>query len=366
MLLSTLAAASFIATASAHATFQDFWVNGVDQGACCVRLPLSNNPVTDVTSTDLACNVNATPSSGICTVPGESSDEDLTLVMLIILKAGSTVTVEMHQQPGDRTCANEAIGGDHYGPMQVYLAKVDNALTAVGSSQSWFKIAEMGMPSSDPDYWGTEVLNDNCGHYTVTIPKDIANGNYLLRAEVIALHVASGLDGAQFYMSCYQINVTGGGTATPAGVSLPGAYSATDPGILINIYQQLNSYTIPGPQPYETTSPAVATTAWPTTATWNTASQPTTIPVGVCSGAVGTATGTTSATSKATGTTGTTGTTSSSTSKTTTTTSTSASATSTGTVPEFGQCGGIGWTGGTVCVSPYTCKVSNAYYSQCL
>jgi len=37
-----------------------------------------------------------------------------------------------------------------------------------------------------------------------------------------------------------------------------------------------------------------------------------------------------------------------------------------GTVPEWGQCGGIGWTGGTVCVAPYTCKVGNAYYSQCL
>lgn len=37
-----------------------------------------------------------------------------------------------------------------------------------------------------------------------------------------------------------------------------------------------------------------------------------------------------------------------------------------GTVAEWGQCGGIGWTGGTVCVSPYTCKAANAYYSQCL
>lgn len=33
--------------------------------------------------------------------------------------AGDTVTVEMHQQPGDRSCSNEAIGGDHYGPINV-------------------------------------------------------------------------------------------------------------------------------------------------------------------------------------------------------------------------------------------------------
>ncbi|KAG9014637.1 hypothetical protein FRB94_011815 [Tulasnella sp. JGI-2019a] len=319
MLISALAVACFATTASAHATFQDFWINGVDQGACCVRLPISNNPVTDVTSDDIACNVQATATNGLCTVP-----------------AGTAVTVEMHQQPGDRTCANEAIGGDHFGPMQVYLAKVDDATTAVGSSQSWFKIAEMGLVSNNSDYWGTEVLNDNCGHYTVTIPKDIAPGNYLLRAEVIALHVASGLDGAQFYMSCYQINVTGTGTATPAGVSLPGAYSATDPGILINIYQQLNSYTIPGPAPYETASPTVATTAYPTTATWNTSLQPTTVPTGMCSTVTHSATSTASA------------------------------AAATGTNIQYAQCGGIGWTGTTGCVSPYTCTVVNAYYYQCL
>ena len=38
---------------------------------------------------------------------------------LICFSAGDSVTVEMHQQPGDRTCANEAIGGAHYGPVIV-------------------------------------------------------------------------------------------------------------------------------------------------------------------------------------------------------------------------------------------------------
>ena len=52
-------------------------------------------------------------------------------------------------------------------------------------------------------------------------------------------------------MECAQINITGGsGSKSPATVSLPGAYKATDPGILINIYQTLSSYTIPGPAPF--------------------------------------------------------------------------------------------------------------------
>jgi cellulose 1,4-beta-cellobiosidase len=40
--------------------------------------------------------------------------------------------------------------------------------------------------------------------------------------------------------------------------------------------------------------------------------------------------------------------------------------TSTGTAAHRGQCGGIGYTGPTACVSGTTCTVLNAYYSQCL
>ncbi|KAI0073774.1 glycoside hydrolase family 61 protein [Panus rudis PR-1116 ss-1] len=259
-----LSLACLIASVAAHATFQELWINGVDQGSSCVRLPLSNSPVTDVTSPDIACNVNPTPTSGVCSA-----------------NPGDQLTVEMHQQPGDRSCSNEAIGGDHYGPINVYMAKVDDATSAVGSEANWFKVAEIGLPSNNPDYWGTEVLNDNCGHYTFTVPKDIAPGDYLVRAEVIALHVASTVGGAQFYMSCYQVKIGGSGTATPSAVKIPGAYSPQDPGILINIYTQLNTYQIPGPTPYATTSPTVATTPYPTTATWDTALQPSTVPTAV-------------------------------------------------------------------------------------
>ena len=57
----------------------------------------------------------------------------------------------------------------------------------------------------------------------------------------------------------------------------------------------------------------------------------------------------------------------------TTTSSSAKSASSTassggggGTVAHWGQCGGIGYTGPTTCVSPYKCTVGNPYYSQCL
>ncbi|KAF9467214.1 carbohydrate-binding module family 1 protein [Collybia nuda] len=36
------------------------------------------------------------------------------------------------------------------------------------------------------------------------------------------------------------------------------------------------------------------------------------------------------------------------------------------TAPEWGQCGGIGWSGPTACPSGWYCSVGNPYYSQCL
>jgi hypothetical protein len=70
-----------------------------------------------------------------------------------------------------------------------------------------------------------------------TIPASLPTGEYLLRVEHIALHLAAGLNGAQFYISFGQLNVTGGGAGVPTPlVSFPGAYKATDPGIKIDIY----------------------------------------------------------------------------------------------------------------------------------
>jgi len=135
------ASAAFVASVSAHATFQELWINNVDAGTSCARLPTSNNPVTSVTGSSIACNV-FTPSSGVCNV-----------------NAGDSLTVEMHQQPGDRSCANQAIGGAHYGPVTVYMAKVSDATSADASSAGWFKVSQMGLPSSNPDYWGSQVLN---------------------------------------------------------------------------------------------------------------------------------------------------------------------------------------------------------------
>lgn len=145
----------------------------------------------------------------------------------------------------------------------VYLSKVTSAASADGSS-GWYKVYQDSWAknpsgySGDDDFWGSKDMNECCGRVDVPIPADTPDGDYLLRAESLALHTAGGSGGAQFYMTCYQITVSGGGSASPATVNFPGAYSASDPGILVNIHAPLNSYTAPGPDVISggTTKPA--------------------------------------------------------------------------------------------------------------
>lgn len=103
-----------------------------------------------------------------------------------------------------------------------------------GKGQVWFKIyAEKAISSGGQLSWASL----NKGTVSTTIPKSLPAGQYLLRIEHIALHQASTAGGAQFYISCAQLQVTGGGSGTPSPlVSFPGVYKATDPGIKVNIY----------------------------------------------------------------------------------------------------------------------------------
>jgi hypothetical protein len=67
-----------------------------------------------------------------------------------------------------------------------------------------------------------------------TLPTDIKPGQYILRHEIIALHLATTLGGAEFYPACIQLNIGGNGTGVPTSddlVTFPGGYSDNDPGI---------------------------------------------------------------------------------------------------------------------------------------
>ncbi|KAK1778316.1 glycosyl hydrolase family 61-domain-containing protein [Copromyces sp. CBS 386.78] len=295
---------ALVASASAHTIFQKVSVNGADQGQLKgIRAPPNNNPIQNVQSSDMACNVASIKDSNVLTVP-----------------AGARVGHWWGHEFGGASGPNDAdnpIAASHKGPVIVYLAKVDNAATTGTSGLKWFKVAEAGLSGGK---WAVDDLIANNGWAYFNMPTCIAPGQYLMRAEIIALHNAGSSQGAQFYIGCAQINVTGGGSTSPSStVSFPGAYSASDPGILINIYGS-GGKTDNGGKAYQIPGPALFTcsggsTPQPTTSA--STPQPTS----------GTGSGTGAAL--------------------------------------YGQCGGKGWTGPTTCASG-TCKVSNEYYSQCL
>ncbi|KAJ7578599.1 glycoside hydrolase [Mycena floridula] len=221
------------ALANAHFTLQYLWINGVDQGQNTdLRIPPNNNPVTDVTSTDLTCNVNGLSGSG---------------VSIGKFAAGANLTFEWHQH--DQRTGEDAISGGHKGPVLVYVAKVPSGSTAAtfnGQGAVWTKIYQSGLLNPTTQQWATDVVNTNAGKHSVVLPASLPAGDYLIRAEIIALHVAQSYPGAQFYIGCAQATITSGGSANPPKISLPGAYKSTDPGITVNIYNNLQSYTAPG------------------------------------------------------------------------------------------------------------------------
>ncbi|KXN88107.1 putative endo-beta-1,4-glucanase D [Leucoagaricus sp. SymC.cos] len=300
--------ASLSSVASAHTIFQELYVNDVDQGHINgIRVPDYDGPIMDVTSNDLICNGGINPyhqpvSQTVIDVP-----------------AGAQVTAEWHHTLNgpDPSDPADPIDSSHKGPILAYLAKIPDATQTDVTGLKWFKIYHDGLTGGT---WAVDKLISNKGKVSFTIPNCIPSGQYLLRVEIIALHAASSYPGAQLYMECAQINITGGsGSASPATVSFPGAYKSTDPGITINIYSGLTSYTIPGPDVF------------------------------TCSGS-GSGSG---------------GSSSQSTSKTTSTISTTSSG-STGSVAQYGQCGGVGYSGPTGCASPYTCKEINDYVRRIL
>jgi hypothetical protein len=128
----------------------------------------------------------------------------------------------------------------------------------------FFKIEEAGLleTSKSPGRWASDELMAANNTWTVNIPSDIAAGNYVLRHEIIALHNAMSDNGAQAYPQCINLKVTGGGTATPKGIPATHFYKPTDPGILVDIFNNLRTYVIPGPDLFNGRGAAGGSQSW--------------------------------------------------------------------------------------------------------
>ncbi|KIK64066.1 glycoside hydrolase family 61 protein [Collybiopsis luxurians FD-317 M1] len=159
--------------------------------------------------------------------------------------------------PGDNV-AFSWVNGDagpwvhNTGPMMTYMASCgdQNCSSFDVSTASWFKIQEQGRVTPG-GAWAMSLMNSGAPA-NVTIPSNIAPGNYIIRHELLALQIAQTLGGAEWYPACVQLQIGGNGTGAPTSdelVKLPGAYSDSDPGVLVDAYSNPNAdYVFPGPQ----------------------------------------------------------------------------------------------------------------------
>ncbi|KAF5316037.1 hypothetical protein D9619_006355 [Psilocybe cf. subviscida] len=224
---------SLIGVALAHTRIWGVWVNDVDQGDgrdIYVRSPPTNDPVKNLTLDSVACNV-----------------DNRVVPQSVSVKAGDKVTFEWYHN----TRGDDIIASSHKGPIVVYIAPT----ASNGTGPVWTKIYHTGNriganTTAAPGVglqWAVDDLLTARGMHNVVVP-DVPAGDYLLRAEIVALHEAdvaynvNPVRGVQLYMSCVQ--------TLPAGVQFPGAYQYSTPGIVWNLYSKTldqTTYPIPGP-----------------------------------------------------------------------------------------------------------------------
>jgi len=115
----------------------------------------------------------------------------------------------------------------------------------------WFKIDQVGRKpntGSANEWFLNDIKHGDVA--SVQIPAALAPGNYLIRHEIIALHLAYSVGGAEFYPACAQLRVGGSGSGVPKAsdlVKIPGAYNENDPGIYVNAFNTDLQYVMPGP-----------------------------------------------------------------------------------------------------------------------
>lgn len=217
---------------SAHYNFDALIVDGVKtepyQYVRALAPEAGNGPFYDVTDNDIRCNKGSFANA--------ANTETLPV------KAGDTLGFNI----------NSVLG--HPGPLFAYMSKSTTPdITTYEGDGDWFKIYEIGVHTFATYNSATTWVSEGWTEFNFTIPAEIEDGQYLLRAEHIAIHSSGPDEGSQFYLGCAQIEVSGGvAGAKPSPVGkFPGIYTATDPGILFDQHwPPLVNYTVPGIEVY--------------------------------------------------------------------------------------------------------------------
>lgn len=239
--LSVLALA--VSSVNAHGYIKNFVADGKTYKGPVAGGAKISSPIRQISTTSPYKDVNG---------PGMTCGRDAKTASLIAdVTAGSTIKMSWEDHPGDTW-------NHDLGPLMTYMTKVPDGQTADKfnpSSASWFKIGQDGVGSNGK--WAQAALMSGAFH-SVAVPKNIPSGQYLIRAEIIALHLADKRGGVEFYGNCIQVNVKGGsGSLTGAATAkFPGGYSLDDKGIHVNVFNKGLKYTFPGPALFKGSSAA--------------------------------------------------------------------------------------------------------------
>ena len=210
-----------------HYIFSQLMVNGATVGGDYDYIRKNDNTYMPSFTADVINSENLRCNSGALNSPAKTAD----------VKAGDEI--------GAKIWFNEVI--EHPGPGMIYMSKAPGSVSDYKGDGDWFKVWESGPdngPANVDTSWGTWQKD----HMSFTLPKDIPDGEYLVRFEHVGIH-ENHVGKAQFYMECAQINVSGGGSGSPGPmVQIPGVYTAEDPAFTYSIWGGSDpGYTMPGP-----------------------------------------------------------------------------------------------------------------------
>ncbi|KAI3614156.1 glycoside hydrolase family 61 protein [Moniliophthora roreri] len=233
MIVSVLVSITLAAYASAHGYLARVSIDGKSYEGIPPRAPARDSIIRQV--------ANEEPVKGADNAAINCGKDAQLASSVADINPGSTITFDW------RAADSKGFWPHEVGPMLTYMASCGDQSCSEFHSENaeWFKIAESGLEGGK---WKQASLKTG-GVDTATIPSDLAPGNYLIRHEIIALHVANSMGGAEFYPNCVQVKVGGNGSRKPTGddlVKLPGAYHDDDPGIFI--FDGLKNYIMPGPK----------------------------------------------------------------------------------------------------------------------
>lgn len=151
MYISAILLLTTLTCSHAHQNFHQFWINDVSPGyQVAIRMPPSNNPVTNVQSNDITCNVNGN------TVPRTEA--------VATAKAGDKIKVQWDSST-------------HPGPITHFLYGPVSDATQASGIGTWTKINELAYTNGS---WANEKMEKVDMTYEFYLPSKLASGDYLV------------------------------------------------------------------------------------------------------------------------------------------------------------------------------------------